>query len=67
MAAVRQVAAPCRQTLTITEFGRAVLNGERDWHAQRPFPRWVGGVRIQPGVAGWRWDEARRDAVFCES
>ena len=63
----QQLAGPCRQILTITEFGRAVLNGERDWHAQRPFPRWVGGVHIQPGVAGWRWDEARRDVVFRES
>ncbi len=59
-----QLVAPCRQILTITEFGRAVLKGERDWHAKRPFPRWVGGVHIQPDVAGWRWDEARRDAVF---
>jgi hypothetical protein len=63
----QQLAGPCRQILTITEFGRAVLNGERDWHAQRPFPRWVGGVHIQPGVAGWRWDEARREAVFREA
>ena len=62
-----QLAGPCRQILTLTDFGRAVLNGERDWHAQRPFPRWVGGVHIQPGVAGWRWDEAGRDAVFRES
>jgi hypothetical protein len=59
-----QLAGPCQQILTLTEFGRAVLNGERDWHARRPFPRWVGGVHIQPGVAGWRWDEAKRDAVF---
>jgi hypothetical protein len=62
-----QLAGPCRQILTITEFGRAVLNGEHDWHAQRPSPRWVGGVHIQPGVASWRWDEARRDVVFRES
>jgi len=63
----QQLAGPCRQILTITEFGRAVLNGERDWHAHRPFPRWVGGVHIQPGVAGWRWDEAKGDVVFRES
>jgi hypothetical protein len=24
-------------------------------------------VHIQPGVAGWRWDEAKRDVVFRES
>ena len=60
----QQLAGPCRQILTLTEFGRAVLNGERDWHPHRPFPRWVGGVHIQPGVAGWRWNEARHEAVF---
>jgi len=60
----QQLKEPCRQILTITEYGRAVLYGERDWHAYRPSPRWVGGVHIRPGVAGWRWDEARRDVVF---
>lgn len=59
-----QLAGPCRQILTITELGRAVLHGERDWHSRRHFSRWVGGVHILPGVAGWRWDEANRDAVF---
>jgi hypothetical protein len=53
-----------RQQLRITEVGRAVLRGERDWHSLRPPSRWVGAVHIQPGVAGWRWDEAKRDAVF---
>ena len=52
------------QLLAITELGRAVLRGERDWLSLRPQSRWVGGVHIQPGVAGWRWDEAKRDAVF---
>ncbi|HEY6927704.1 MAG TPA: hypothetical protein VI653_29785, partial [Steroidobacteraceae bacterium] len=57
----RQLTQSCRQILTVTEVGRAVLNGERDWHVDRPFPRWVGGVRIQPGAKGWRWDEGKRD------
>jgi hypothetical protein len=61
-----QLTGPCRQILTLTEYGRAVLNGERDWHAQRPYARWVGGVHILPGVAGWRWDEGGRDVVFRE-
>jgi hypothetical protein len=42
----------------------AVLRGERDWHSLRPPSRWVGGVHNQPGVAGWRWDDAKHDAVF---
>ncbi len=53
-----------RQQLTITDLGRAVLHGERDWHTLNPPPRWLGGVHIQPGVAGWRWDEGKREAVF---
>ena len=59
------------QQLSITDVGRAVLRGERavlrgerDWHSLRPPSRWVGGVHIQPGVAGWRWDDAKHDAVF---
>jgi hypothetical protein len=52
------------QRLAITDAGRAVLSGGLDWHSLLPPPRWVGGVRIQPGVPGWRWDEARRAAIF---
>jgi hypothetical protein len=53
-----------RIDVAITELGRAVLRGERDWLSLRPPARWVGGVHIQPGVPGWRWDEAKRDAVL---
>jgi len=52
------------QLLTITDLGRAVLRGERDWLSLRPSSRWVGGVHVEPGVTGWRWDEAKRDAVL---
>jgi hypothetical protein len=52
------------QQLSITDVGRAVLRGERNWHSLRPPSRSVGGVHIQPGVAGWRWDDAKHDAVF---
>jgi hypothetical protein len=52
------------QQLSLIDVGRAVLRGERDWHSLRPPSRWVGGVHIQPGVAGWRWDDAKHDAVF---
>jgi hypothetical protein len=50
--------------LSITDVGRAVLRGERHWNSLRPPSRWLDGVHIQPGVAGWRWDETKRDAVF---
>lgn len=56
-----------RMDVAVTELGRAVLRGERDWLALRPPSRWVGGVQIQPGTAVWRWDEARRDAVRREA
>jgi hypothetical protein len=59
--------SPRYHWLTITELGRAVLHGERDWLSLRPPARWVGGVHIQPGVPGWRWDETKRDAVLRES
>jgi hypothetical protein len=52
------------QRLAITDRGLAVLRGERDWHLLLPPTRWVGGVRIQPGLPGWRWDEAKREAIF---
>jgi hypothetical protein len=53
-----------RRILSISETGRAVLRGERDWLSLRPPPRFVGGVEIRPGAAVWRWDETRRRAVL---
>lgn len=53
-----------RWDLAVTELGRAVLRGARDWLSLRPPWRWVGGVQIQPGLAVWRWDEVMRDAVL---
>jgi hypothetical protein len=53
-----------RQQLTITDAGRAILKGERDWLSLNPPPRWVGGTHIRPRTANWRWDESQRDAVF---
>lgn len=44
--------------LEITEAGRAILRGERDWLSLAPPVRWVGGVRIVPGASGWRWNDA---------
>jgi hypothetical protein len=52
------------QRLTITDLGRAVLRGARDWHSLMPPPRWVGGVRIRPGRPGWRWDEAHGEVAY---
>jgi hypothetical protein len=54
---------PFRQIVAPTDLCRTVLRGERDWLSLQPPSRWVGGVHVQPGVAGWRWNEAIRDAV----
>jgi hypothetical protein len=53
-----------QQEITITDVGLEVLRGERDWHTLKPVPRWVGGVYIEPGEPGWRWNEARCEAVM---
>ena len=57
---------PWTDVLVITELGRSVLRGDVDFRSLNPSPRWVGGVHIQTGVAGWRWDEVKRDAVLRE-
>lgn len=49
--------------LTVTPLGREVLAGKRDWQAINTSNRWLGGVEIKPGDAGWRWDRERRELV----
>jgi hypothetical protein len=40
--------------------GKAVLHEGRNWLAERPADRWIGGVHIE-GSQPWRWDaQARR-------
>jgi hypothetical protein len=55
-----------RNKLTLTEAGCAALNGTRDWQSLKPPTRWVGGVHVQPGLPGWRWHEAKGEAVWYE-
>ena len=49
--------------LTITDAGRDVLRGKRDWLSLLPPERWVGGVRLAPAESVWRWDESKREPV----
>ncbi len=56
------VDAGWKDLVAITDTGRAVLAGERDWLTWRPAARWVGGVQIGQGHPDWRWDETIRDA-----
>jgi len=49
--------------LTVTEAGRAVLAGKKDWQSINRTSRWLGGVEIKPGRSGWRWDAEERKLV----
>jgi hypothetical protein len=64
---VRSIGAPGEREflnrLTITDAGRAVLAGERDWQSFNPPERWVGGIRIAHGKPRWRWDESKHEPV----
>jgi hypothetical protein len=46
-----------RDELAITELGREVLTGARDWMSLRPLVRWVGGVQVGGGAPDWRWND----------
>ncbi len=39
----------------LNEAGREVLSAERDWLAQQPIDRWIGGVNLRPDNL-WRFD-----------
>jgi hypothetical protein len=45
------------ERLTITDLGRTVLAGQVDFLSLRPPERWVGGVRIAPGLPCWYWND----------
>lgn len=49
--------------LILTPLGREVLAGRRDWQRIHNRTRWLGGVEIRPGEAGWRWDPSNRELV----
>ena len=50
--------------VALTDSGRAVLDGTRDWLQSRVPERWIGGVRIAGQQRNWRWDERARDVVL---
>lgn len=50
--------------IALTDVGRAVLDGARDWLELAAAERWVGGVRVAPGQHNWRWDERTRGVVL---
>jgi Domain of unknown function (DUF1835) len=52
-----------KRELAVTPLGRDVLAGRRDWQDINTESRWLGGVEIEPGTKGWRWDPDQRDVV----
>ncbi len=46
--------------VVLTEAGRAVLSGRRDWLDLQPIDRWLGGSHLLSGGPIWRWNAARR-------
>lgn len=52
-----------RRSASLTETGRRVLAGERDWLGCGPARRWVGGVEVG-ARPGWRYDHGRAAVVL---
>ena len=46
--------------VTLTPFGRDVLERRQDRVAMNGLDRWLGGVHLCGHVVRWRWDEAER-------
>ena len=46
-----------RRRLQLTGTGQALLARGEDWLSCGPRTRWLGGIRIDAAVAGWRWSE----------
>ncbi len=51
-----EMASIADQRLTITDTGKAVLAGEKDWLGMQELDCWIGGVHLSPGNL-WRWDQ----------
>lgn len=50
--------------IEITDVGRQVLTGQRNWLSFDPPPRWIGGVCIKSGQRNWHWDSAQQKPVL---
>ena len=47
-------------SVTLTDFGRAVMAGEEDRIACCGIDRWLGGVHLHGNSVRWRWDGSRQ-------
>ena len=52
-----------KRELKVTPLGRDVLAGKKNWQEINTESRWLGGVEIEPGAKGWRWDPEERVIV----
>jgi hypothetical protein len=52
-----------KRKLKVTPLGRDVLAGKKNWQEINTESRWLGGVEIEPGAKGWRWDPEERVVV----
>lgn len=52
-----------KRELRVTPLGRDVLAGRKNWQDINTESRWLGGVEIEPGAKGWRWDPEERGLV----
>ncbi|HEV2018075.1 MAG TPA: DUF1835 domain-containing protein [Gemmatimonadaceae bacterium] len=52
-----------KRELKVTPLGRDVVAGKKDWQDINTESRWLGGVGIEPGGKGWRWDAEERTLV----
>jgi len=51
----------------LTEAGREVLAGKRDWIRMGGSDRWLGGVHLDGRNARWRWDATERRVIETDS
>ncbi|MDQ6872610.1 MAG: DUF1835 domain-containing protein [Gemmatimonadota bacterium] len=52
-----------KRELKVTPLGRDVLAARKNWQDINAETRWLGGVEIEPGAKGWRWDPDERILV----
>ncbi|HEU4477942.1 MAG TPA: hypothetical protein VFR80_05445 [Pyrinomonadaceae bacterium] len=52
-----------RYTFSLTDTGKAVLNGSADAVSLNGIDEWLGGVHLQGHSNVWRWDEANNQLV----
>ncbi|MNP69389.1 hypothetical protein D3C76_1654770 [compost metagenome] len=51
--------------LTLTELGKEVAAGEKDWVKVHGIDECYGGLRLQDDLA-WRWDSEKRLLVYID-